>query len=457
MKEEKYKVGERYAVRYEAVVPGIGRETTTINKSFDISQIHSICGLPHDEEIDSLYTIVEYLGNGLWKDTITGFVFGTKMTVHPEFGVNSDNPKSMLILEGKWVTEDAPMYPSVYKASPFEKITPYIAFCTIKTRGKAKEIVKKLADYERIVSEADKNYREDPIAGIGDSVREGRYRAFKKMQEVRDAESQRKQKTEEQFRTFELRESEIVNSTELTAEEKADALSKLYEEFDGFAATTLPEVDLDKPIFIRKESGKKKDAVRISKEEDIPEFLRGSVTIENGELVLDCVEGKERAPLGSVIGYEKSDKTASGMNTWNIANAATNLVEKDGEFFTKATVFQAERVGSMLPSFMKGAPAALNHDGSWTVTTDWGQSTGFPGEAYFVRYGTKDDGTPDVNILTKTEESYQAYYVCDENGNIIGRLSEIDPVMTPSIEDLKALRRELSSEENTQSANSITR
>ena len=57
VKEEKYKVGERYAVRYEAVVPGIGRETTTINKSFDISQIHSICGLPHDEEIDSLYTI----------------------------------------------------------------------------------------------------------------------------------------------------------------------------------------------------------------------------------------------------------------------------------------------------------------------------------------------------------------------------------------------------------------
>ncbi len=163
MKEEKYKVGERYAVRYEAVAPGIGKETTTVNKSFDISQTHSICGLSRDEKIDSLYTIVEYLGDGLWKDTVTGFVFGTEMLVHPEFGVNPDSPKSMLILEGNWVTEDAAIYPSVYKASPFEKITPYIAFCTIKTRVKVQEIIKKLADYERMVSEADKKYRESEI------------------------------------------------------------------------------------------------------------------------------------------------------------------------------------------------------------------------------------------------------------------------------------------------------
>jgi len=135
----------------------------------------------------------------------------------------------------------------------------------------------------------------------------------------------------------------------------------------------------------------------------------------------------EHAPLGSVIGYEPSEKTKSGINTWHIANAATNLVEKEGEFFTKATVNRAARVSDELPAFMEGADVVRNEDGSWTVTTDWGESKGYPGQAYFVRYGTKADGKPDVNILTKSEESYQAYYVCEEDGTIIGKLSEMDP------------------------------
>lgn len=39
----------------------------------------------------------------------------------------------------------------------------------------------------------------------------------------------------------------------------------------------------------------------------------------------------------------------------------------------------------------------------------------------------KEDGTPDANILTKTEKSYRDYIVCDENGEDIGFLCEIDP------------------------------
>ena len=215
-------------------------------------------------------------------------------------------------------------------------------------------------------------------------------------------------------------------------------------------------MNLDEQIFIRKQAGKKKDAIRVSREEDIPENLKGAIKIvdikdiperfmdvENANekrknviekikqdglaVCLDCVEGTEYAPLGSVIGYEKSNKTASGINTWHIANAATNLVEENGVFYTKATVLPAQRVGEELPKFMEGTQIFRNEDGSWTVITSWGQSTGYPGEAYFIRYGTREDGTPSVNILTKSEESYNAYYVCDENGNIIAQLSQIDP------------------------------
>lgn len=188
------------------------------------------------------------------------------------------------------------------------------------------------------------------------------------------------------------------------------------------------ELDLNSQILIRKQAGAKKDAVRISREEDIPEELKGAIKIVDGVLELDCTEGVEHAPLGSVIGYEKSPNTKSGINTWHIANAATNLVEVDGVFYTKATILPAQKVSEELPAFMEGAPVVRNEDGSWTVTTDWGQSTGYPENAYFIRYGTKKDGTPDVNILTKTEPSYEAYYVCDEEGNIIGQLSQLDPV-----------------------------
>lgn len=207
----------------------------------------------------------------------------------------------------------------------------------------------------------------------------------------------------------------------------------------------MENVNLEEEIFIRKEAGKKKDAIRISKREDIPEELKGAIKIENGMLVLDCVEGEETAPLGSVIGYEVSDKTKSGINTWHIANAATNLVEIDGVFYTKATINKAQRIGSKLPKFMEGAKVVRNEDGSYTVTTDWGQSTGYPKEAYFVRYGTKADGTPDVNILTKSEASYDTYYICDQDGNIIGKLSEIDPYvdLEKQIETLKKLKESL--------------
>ena len=181
-------------------------------------------------------------------------------------------------------------------------------------------------------------------------------------------------------------------------------------------------------IFIRKEAGKKKDAIRVNSEADIPAELKDTIKIVDGQLELDCTEGIEHAPLGSVIGYEVSANTKSGMNAWNIANYKDSLVEKDGVFYTKAAINRAQKIGDELPAFMEGADVVKNEDGSYTVTTDWGQSTGYPEEAYFVCYGQKPDGKPDVNILTKTEPSYDAYYVCDQDGNVIEKLSEMDPV-----------------------------
>lgn len=152
-------------------------------------------------------------------------------------------------------------------------------------------------------------------------------------------------------------------------------------------------------IRIHKEAGAKKDAIRVNTAKDIPDFLKSTIALEGGQVKLVCVEGTEFASLGSVIGYEESEKTSTGWNTWCIGNAATNLIERDGIFYKKATVFTAQKVNDKVPDFLEGANIRHN-----------------------------SDGTPDANILTKTEKSYKDYIVCDENGNDIGLLSEIDPV-----------------------------
>lgn len=182
-----------------------------------------------------------------------------------------------------------------------------------------------------------------------------------------------------------------------------------------------------KHICIHKQAGQKKDAFRVTNFESIPEFLREAVTIADGMVYLDCVEGKESCFTGKVIGYEESAVTKSGYNCWVIGNAETNLIEINGTFYKKATILEAEEVSGQFPEFLRGADIHQNEDGSWTIKTDWGESTEFPGKAYWVRYGTKEDGTPDANILTKTEKSYRDYIVCDENGKDIGFLYELDP------------------------------
>lgn len=180
-------------------------------------------------------------------------------------------------------------------------------------------------------------------------------------------------------------------------------------------------------IYIHKEAGTKKDAVRVSREQDIPDFLKEAIKVVDGKIQLQCVEGTETAGFGEVIGYEVSDQTPSGYNCWVIGNAATNLVEKNGVFYKKATIMKAMLVtDEEIPSFLSGADIRKNDEGSWSIKTSWGESTGFPGECYWVLYGINEDGTPDANILTKTEKSFKDYIVCDENGEDLGWLSELD-------------------------------
>ena len=83
-------------------------------------------------------------------------------------------------------------------------------------------------------------------------------------------------------------------------------------------------------IVITKKPGVK-NCVRINNDTDIPEFLKESITVEGNQLVLDCLEGKEKAPMGSVIAFEKLEN--GKMNVWNKANWKTTTMEIDGVFY----------------------------------------------------------------------------------------------------------------------------
>ena len=232
---------------------------------------------------------------------------------------------------------------------------------------------------------------------------------------------------------FDFQEDELIEIPETCKTEKGEniTMEDIAEmKFADYRTEMVEgESTMKDIIFIHKEAGTKKDAVRVKRTQDIPDFLKEAIKVVDGKVQMQCVEGTETAEFGEVIGYEVSGNTPSGYNCWVIGNAATNLVEKDGGFYKKATVMKAVLVDEeALPSFLFGAKVKKNDNGSWTIKTSWGESTGFPGECYWVLYGKNEDGTPDANILTRTEKSFKDYLVCDENGEDLGWLSELDNI-----------------------------
>lgn len=124
-----------------------------------------------------------------------------------------------------------------------------------------------------------------------------------------------------------------------TFDDVVRAMEAIEEEANQKENKTMKNV-----ILIHKEAGTKKGAVRVRRESDIPDFLKGAIKVVDSKVQLQCVEGTETANFGEVIGYETSERTPSGYNCWVIGNAATNLVEKNGVFYKKATVMKAALV-----------------------------------------------------------------------------------------------------------------
>lgn len=212
------------------------------------------------------------------------------------------------------------------------------------------------------------------------------------------------------------------------------------------------------------------NAVMVRRRKDIPNHLKGSVFFieapedlpeniksnlrftENGEaermdmrtgewakvrlpqILTQAVENKGilmACDSGMLIKYEKTGQLSSGYGTWPKTNWATTTYRNtQGKWHNKPQVLQAALIHDGIPAFALGGNIQQTPDGGYIVHTSWGSvSEGKAGNGYLVRYGDNEDGSPKLNILTRTEESVDSYMVCTENGHQIFSLRLLDNII----------------------------
>ncbi len=190
---------------------------------------------------------------------------------------------------------------------------------------------------------------------------------------------------------------------------------------------------MDEMISIAKKPGIK-DCVRINSESDIPDNLKEVIKVEGEELVLDCIEGEERCPLGSVIAFEKLE--SGKMNVWNKANWRETTIEDNGVFYELTKPNLAVRVGDTIPQSIidqLGSRFRVLPSGEFEIDAGWGFVKCAPNCGYLVIYGKKEDGSLDANFLTKGTPSFSQYFVLDEHGRFGQSLEEYDMQFQPNI------------------------
>lgn len=192
-------------------------------------------------------------------------------------------------------------------------------------------------------------------------------------------------------------------------------------------------------IVIAKKPGIK-NCVRINSVDDIPDFLMGVIKVIGDTLVLDCLEGEERCPLGSVIAYEKLE--SGKMNVWNKANWKETTKEVNGVFYELPTSYKAVRITDSIPQDIVkklGTRFSVLPTGEFQIDVGWGLARCAPYNGYLVIYGEKEDGSLDANFLTRGTPSFNQYYVLNENGEILESLQEYDDRLHETNRYLKGL------------------
>lgn len=160
----------------------------------------------------------------------------------------------------------------------------------------------------------------------------------------------------------------------------------------------------------------------------LPQILTQAV--ENGGVFMSCNNDM-------LIKYEATNQLESGIGTWPKIDWATSTYQDEaGGWFNIPQTLRTALVHDQIPAFAQGGDIQADGIG-YTVHTSWGSvSQCTNGNGYLIRYNadgidpeTNKPVKPDLNILTRTEESIDTYSVCTPDGRPVCGLREFDEIV----------------------------
>ena len=184
---------------------------------------------------------------------------------------------------------------------------------------------------------------------------------------------------------------------------------------------------------IHKEAGKLRETCRfVTCKNDIPAFLidSGAVSVDGNNITMIAVEGSATRSFPVFLSWEESEKTESGYGAWPKDNGFTTLiVDENGNCFDKAPNYTAALIVHGKPlheHFAKNGSIKIVGN-ECQVHTSWGEIRKVPMPkdendhvAVLIDYGNGS-----VNLLTLSEKSAAEYIVVNDNGEDVGRLTDI--------------------------------
>ena len=172
------------------------------------------------------------------------------------------------------------------------------------------------------------------------------------------------------------------------------------------------------------------NVVKITALSTIPEELREAIRIVNCRLYVDTIDGIKVAPTGSIISFEKSEETSSGYDCRVVATPHTDLLNVNNVIFIKPTIMHAVLIpdkDEVRPLWAVRSKLTYNGDGTATLHTAEGDSTGRIGIDFLLCQDVKKAGNYKVSILSTYDEAYSEYILCDDDGKDIGKLVDFYP------------------------------
>lgn len=180
---------------------------------------------------------------------------------------------------------------------------------------------------------------------------------------------------------------------------------------------------------------------------DVPQILTQSV--ENPGMFVGCNNHM-------LIKYEPTELLESGIGTWPKTDWQTAAYQDDnGGWHNRPKVVQAALVHDGMPAFAEGGDIQRTtwetekgeKKSGYEVHTSWGSvSKGAEGETYLLRYADdNENGSPNLNILTRTEKSAGEYLVCTQEGKPLGSFRDLDAAVQQELHSEKAPKRPLPS------------